>query len=471
MFCDRCQREVAAMKSPQTGALHCSQCGAEKKSTVSVNNHSIAQTAHALLKRWEESREKDQPQETSAEVVQTPSAGQVIRKASEQIRQNPQDFSETELELPALPELNTFAETEILADLPDFSWDESAWQTQAAASPPASASPAEQKVSRPQSEPAAIEKRPALSTDHSSWNSPEKTLSASLREHSAVSHLNIQPADTAPPKKPPAQLVRNESMPAPVAQAKPVEPAKPRETASEQKNSFPNPPDFASLLNQKQGISSETRETSMKQSAAQPQFTSESHPSGTLERSYTASELEKSFDIGKPEKSFDASEAQTLPTQGQLKFGRTAQKLTDLENLQSFAPTTRKQRNWSAGIGQLLAFTGALAMTGGAAIVIGNRFGSLEMAETTGWLAVAGGHLLFLLGIYTHLTSRVEQIWHDLHGKSEDLQRLIQQQQHMQQTYFNQLRPQSAPLSREQGAGSTATFQRSDFSSKSPALK
>ena len=66
-------------------------------------------------------------------------------------------------------------------------------------------------------------------------------------------------------------------------------------------------------------------------------------------------------------------------------------------------------------------------MTCGIAIVIGSRFGSLEIAETTGWLTAAGGHLLFVLGIYTHLSSKMDQVWSEMHARQDELTRLLSQ--------------------------------------------
>ncbi|MCA8984410.1 MAG: hypothetical protein KDA76_11655 [Planctomycetaceae bacterium] len=114
---------------------------------------------------------------------------------------------------------------------------------------------------------------------------------------------------------------------------------------------------------------------------------------------------------------------------GKVKFSPAPERLDDLDIQQAIERHHRKPRNWSAILGQFLAFSGALAMTGGAAIVIANRFGTVEISETTGWLALAGGHLLLVLGIYTHLTSRIEQVWHEMHQRSDEIQKLILQQQ------------------------------------------
>lgn len=136
-----------------------------------------------------------------------------------------------------------------------------------------------------------------------------------------------------------------------------------------------------------------------------------------------------------PEPSRQSTAPANIPSEnpasprGKVKFSPAPERLDDLDIQQAIERHHRKPRNWSAILGQFLAFSGALAMTGGAAIVIANRFGTVEISETTGWLALAGGHLLLVLGIYTHLTSRIEQVWHEMHQRSDEIQKLILQQQ------------------------------------------
>lgn len=147
----------------------------------------------------------------------------------------------------------------------------------------------------------------------------------------------------------------------------------------------------------------------------------------------------KNHDSHRVSPSAEAPQESTPPLQsrGEVKFATreqgNPQEEVEFDIHQAIERNCRKQRNWSAILGQLLSLGGALAMTGGFAVVLGNWFGKIDVPETTGWLAVAGGHLLFVLGLYTHLTSRIEQVWHELHGRSDDLQRLLLQMQRMQQ--------------------------------------
>ncbi len=137
------------------------------------------------------------------------------------------------------------------------------------------------------------------------------------------------------------------------------------------------------------------------------------------------------------------------PSRGGVKFATREQGHPndgiEFDIHQAIERNCRKQRNWSAILGQLLSLGGALAMTGGFAVVLGNWFGKIDIPETTGWLAVAGGHLLFVLGLYTHLTSRIEQVWHELHGRSDDLQRILLQMQRMQQLQLSRPARETPP--------------------------
>ncbi|MEZ5950798.1 MAG: hypothetical protein R3C12_16590 [Planctomycetaceae bacterium] len=76
---------------------------------------------------------------------------------------------------------------------------------------------------------------------------------------------------------------------------------------------------------------------------------------------------------------------------GKVKFSPAPERLDDLDIQQAIERHHRKPRNWSAILGQFLAFSGALAMTGGAAIVIANQFGNRRNLRNHGLACLGGG--------------------------------------------------------------------------------
>ena len=121
-------------------------------------------------------------------------------------------------------------------------------------------------------------------------------------------------------------------------------------------------------------------------------------------------------------------------------------------------PASRPKKNFSAIFGQFLVLCSALGMTGGLGIVILNRFGaSIQFNEATGWLTFAGSHLLFVLGVYTNLSSRMEQVLNDVHSRYDELTKVIAYQQALTESN----RKNQAPESPAPSAGNDNSFERS----------
>lgn len=324
MWCNHCQQEVtAAENSDKTGTLQCPQCDHKLELTEKAESASIAQTAHALLKRWEESRPVAQAAPAESEATD-----------STTIKKTP--LPEAANLSPATELPNTQVEskkTPLIADDP--------------------------KTVQPQSfsvqNPAIPEKRPKKVQVHQQKSSPPVPTLAAQNDASSL-------------------LKRD--------------------------------PDTISRLQNKTS-------------------------SAELEKQTEAAALQNRSEISMKKNTSDPI-SQTATSQGRLRFAPTEEAEETIDDLgiqQAIERHHRKEQNWSVLFGQFMVYCGAIVMTAGIGIVIASRFGSLTVAESTGWLTLAGGHLLFVLGIYTHISSKLEQLWNDQHRRADDLSRLIIQQQ------------------------------------------
>lgn len=81
-------------------------------------------------------------------------------------------------------------------------------------------------------------------------------------------------------------------------------------------------------------------------------------------------------------------------------------------------------------IGQILAYSGVLALTLGTALVIWGYFGGPPDYAPTGWLVATGGQMLLFLGVVTLVAGGLEQTSRDVRVRVESLgERLIRIEQ------------------------------------------
>lgn len=489
MYCENCQREVASTKNPHTGLLQCSHCGTEKRSTFSDANSSIAETAHALLKRWEQSRGQNEEQAPASRQKQPLSVDDALAaqpslaESSRSSRQSGIDITAELLEnadsiQAELESSQQYSGRAANREQLEDSFAEAAPARAEQMKPEASFSSAGSYSAKELAETYAMQKE-----NSSRRSEPEKPAAPAYAEQpraprsasaqSAPKQDSQSKAPTSRPADSAAASVRSdyresekpsfdaESSSYKDALLKSLQPS-----ADEQIDSF-----VPERFSQESKAEAESPKPEAK---SQPTAPKASKPALDIPETIiakqqkldAAKEAAKSTTAAagstagqKPAASQPAPKQPKAPArQGQVRFAPPAGHDTDFDVQQAIERHHRKQRNWSAIIGQLLALCGAVCMTGGIAIVIGNRFGSLEVAETTGWLSMAGGHLLFILGIYTHLTSRVEQIWQDVHQRSDDLARILLQQQRSQQMLY---RAASAPADTDDEYGmSDSSFER-----------
>jgi len=494
MYCDQCQREVSTSKNPHTGQLQCAQCGTVQAAEASLSQPTIAQTAHALLKRWEESRPQTKPAEQP-----TATTKQTTHKSAPLIQ---------ERDLPP----STASGIDISAYLADFDQQESLLAPELDEEPLLLESPQDREhISAPVSRSldSVAENRSSPRTQFQSDQHSDSTYELARQAIDAAADWSAQPgttsertvissprsqrtpvvAESSPPVLTNASAISHSVErqsagvdPATVPAARTSRAVEPRQPVAPSAVNTETPA-FAEGTERTPGTSPQTLprqrtdDNSSRASSNDEGILLGASQSTSAPRPLTAQDVESSR-VVQPGEAFSAmsaapetpapvaSPAELRPVerkataQGQVRF-QTPEHIEDFDIQQAIERHHRKQRNWSALLGQLLAFSGALAMTGGIAIVIGNRFGSLELAETTGWLSLAGGHLLFILGIYTHLTSRCEQTWNDLHQRSDDLMRLLLQQQQAQQLLLQQMqRPLPTTPSRSPEKEARETFQR-----------
>ncbi|MBR9802836.1 hypothetical protein GYB59_14605 [bacterium] len=471
MYCENCQREVASTKNPHTGLLQCSHCGTEKRSNFSDANSSIAETAHALLKRWEQSRGQNEEQPPAPRQKQPLSVDDALAaqpslpESSRSSRQSGIDITAELLEnadsiQAELESSQQYAGRSANREQLEEPFAESVPARAEQKKPQASFSSAGNYSAKDLADTYAMQKE-----NSSRRSEPERPAASAYAEQPraarSASAESVSKQDSKAPTSRPtdsaAASVRSdyresespsfdaESSSYKDALLKSLQPS-----ADEQIDSF-----VPERFSQEAKAEAESHKPEAKSQPAAPKA---SKPPLDIPETIIAKQqkLDAAKETGKSTAAAAGSTASQKPAgsppapkqpkaptrQGQVRFAPPAGHDTDFDVQQAIERHHRKQRNWSAIIGQLLALCGAVCMTGGIAIVIGNRFGSLEVAETTGWLSMAGGHLLFILGIYTHLTSRVEQIWQDVHQRSDDLARILLQQQRSQQMLY---RAASAP--------------------------
>lgn len=441
-------RDQQQSRRPESQEQQGRSAGNSSVDYLPANQQTIAQTAHALLKRWEESRAKSQVDETALDVPIVPAqSGESLVYAHAQdhpasSRSYEDALTETDLDFSAALAEELAAETEVMETLPRQTLQSPATAQTTSVSRKFTASELADLASEI-SAAVRIKNQPQKNeTESASRRATQPQLQPAL---SAKPVVKSSPAQTQIPPAPPAFQQASSTKDSSVTSFRMSAPKE-----STPAEALRNALDAAEAVIPKKAVTK----------AVRPEFSDDYKTiSEKMENRSTAVELMEQMELNKaleqpvsspvnPFKTETKSESEAelprLSSQGKVQFANSARKLAEFENQQVFqSPITPKaagkQRNWSVLIGQFLAFGGALAMTGGAAIIIGNRFGSLEIAETTGWLAVAGGHMLFVLGLYTHLTSRVEQTWHDLHLRSDEIYRLLEQQgQQAYRSEFNQ---------------------------------
>jgi len=383
MWCDQCRAEVSTSRSPVTGLEQCTECGQELGSSEPVTNQTIAQTAQALLKRWEESR-LDEP-------------GQPVDEADDDLTdqfERAYDSSESLLkeqpEEPARPE-------------------------------PKRTSPVMKMPVRPTPAPKAENvERPSIPTPQS--------RSAKLELPNVEQPRAERPAAPSMPQAAP-KLERRPEQPAP----RPQQPEPTRsETAEPPRRSFskpelqkqtPSPAAPAPRAARNDAAALMNRETATREPMnREPQKPTTSIPVGDALRDDAPAARSAAPESKIPER------PSTEPRrEGQVKMSAPAYEAPSFTLPEK---STRPGRNWSAIFGQTLVLLGGLGMTAGVGIVIACKFGNVaQLTESTGWLTFAGCQLMFVFGIYTNLSSRMEQVLVEMHRRCDDLSTIIAQQQ------------------------------------------
>ncbi len=406
MWCDHCQEEIVPVAGKNDSSIQeCSQCGkalvpvegkgSEPAAADQSGSSSIAQTAHALLKRWEASRPVSESMSTSEPDAAPETATDkavTSRSPLETARSGkPASFpakSETEQKTISAGNSNIPSDN-IFDDIPSgLDVSEMLPDLVSPAKPELKSSSflKDQTKKTEQKKAASISAAPSPRPS-SSKTEASQTETATTRTDSAKQKQS-QPAGATLAAQNDAGSLLNRS----------VEPPAQRKTQS------------ASTENKKQAEASTSPET---QSEKPGMFKTKS----------------KVKQVAQPVVDMPES------VQGRVRFtppgahsaNKNDEKIDDLGIQQAIERHHRQQRNWSVLFAQLMVYGGALAMTCGIAIVIVNWFGSIEITETTGWLTLAGGHLLFVLGIYTHLSSKMEQVWSEMHARHDELARLLNQ--------------------------------------------
>jgi len=469
MWCEQCQEDVVPVANKQnSGIQECSQCGKrlsdlDRTGTATTQadqtgDSSIAQTAHALLKRWEANRpiaESSSAAEstTTAKPITNappPAAAAAAAAAPKKVVTpkgtsvspllKKETVSKKEPEKKWDPPSNpTFTNEDIFDDIPsglDIS------EMLPDLIPPAQT--ASQSLDSSEKQvvgPAEIIKKTKLETGKENRQQTGKTPVTSPP-------LTSPPLTTPPLTTPPLTSPPLTSPPLTSAIPKVPETTQRKQT-QHAGATLASQNDAGSLLKRNPEPIPE-----QKTKSPSPQIQKQT---GAVASPETQSEKPSMF------KTKTKAKPQTPAPQPEISQGRVRftppeiddeKKIDDLGIQQAIERHHRKQRNWSVLFAQLMVYGGALAMTCGIAIVIGTRFGSMGIAETTGWLTMAGGHLLFVLGIYTHLSSKMEQVWSEMHARHDELTRLLNQNM----TTANPRRINTiAPTS------SAASFQRSSL--------
>ncbi len=419
MWCDNCHAEVNTSQSPVSGLEQCTECGSEMESATSLGNQSIAQTAHALLKRWEETRfEPESVASHEEEQVSEPVAQQSSSRPAKVYQDETSEVEEERLQSP-----------------PPILPGPSAPPVQSVVKKQAP-QPTQQPLERPRTaNPFSFPKRTArLDTKTMPKSQPPKTVTNTTL-------LNTTAINTA--EKPQAER-RSFGKTEPKEKFEPTIPA--RKSASNDASTLMEKARQPEVTPRQLNVNSQKQPT-LEQTISRPQ----------LEPRMTQNPAISAADISAPRQQTSNTEAQTEAREGQVRFTpRKSETFADFEPQQDYTPTKRA-RNWSAIIGQALVFCSSLGMTGGIGIIIAARFGAgIDIAESTGWLAFAGSHLIFVLGIYTNLSSRMEQVLNEMHSRSDELAQILTYQQTLSQNRTSPRENSSQPRKTEFARGSLA---------------
>lgn len=96
----------------------------------------------------------------------------------------------------------------------------------------------------------------------------------------------------------------------------------------------------------------------------------------------------------------------------------------------AIATKTERRGQGAQIVGQILAYSGVLALTVGTALVIWSYFGGPPDYAPTGWLIATGGQMLLFLGVVTLVAGGLEQTSRDVRVRVESLgERLIRIEQ------------------------------------------
>ncbi|MBL4882994.1 MAG: hypothetical protein JKY95_00480 [Planctomycetaceae bacterium] len=434
MWCNHCQTDVTITESSEnTGTLQCPQCSNNLSSTNESGATSIAQSAHALLKRWEDQRPVADSTEKQTEVepaelmassqpeisnpISTDASFLNIPKLSSE-PDEPKVFSEIEAssdsplqlkptELPGVESVVT--EPEVLAETEEanssFSSNLSEEHSINDLQTESEDSVLVPKLVKPPITEPSLAVEPKTSTSDS--------IDVILKETSLPPEIlsNKAAINRTEPflvEKPDTLLISPEVL----QDKQPKQPSRFGTTLASQN-------DASSLLKRDPDTISQLQQESSAPYKQPKQLQTE-----TVIAQNNISEKPMKNTTQKPV-------SQPSNSQGRLRFSPaedTEEIIDDLGIQQAIEKHHRKDRNWSVIFGQFMVYCGAIAMTCGIGIVIVNRFGSLGIAESTGWLTLAGGQLLFVLGIHTHLSNKMEQLLNDIHQRNDDLTRLILQQ-------------------------------------------
>lgn len=421
MWCDNCHAEVNTSQSPVSGLEQCTECGNELEAATTLGNQSIAQTAHALLKRWEETRYEQEP---------------TASKEDEQTSQPaPQQPVVRRVEQPHAPAKPVVAATR--TEEAYQSDEQEIEEEQLQSPPPMISSPA-----KPPAQPVVQKQTPqqdSLPLERQRLANP-----ISFPKRAANIDMKPLPKTLTPPK---TQTPTKAQSPKTVTNSAEKQQAERRSFGKTEpkENNKPPIPAGKSASNDAAGLMAKTRQPEVSPrnpSATAPSFTAQKQP--TLEQTLSRPQSEPSMtqepsvtsvDNSAPrEQSLREQSPQSDVRDGQVRFTpRKSETFADFEPEAEFTPAKRK-RNWSAIIGQTLVFLSSLGMTGGIGIIIAARFGAgIDIPESTGWLAFAGSHLIFVLGIYTNLSSRMEQVLNEMHNRSDELTRILSYQQTVSQ--------------------------------------
>ncbi|QDT37629.1 hypothetical protein [Stratiformator vulcanicus] len=120
--------------------------------------------------------------------------------------------------------------------------------------------------------------------------------------------------------------------------------------------------------------------------------------------------------------------------------GRRQIRIDEYEDVRSEAPhfdtsnlpatSVPTSNRWAVTLGQVLAYSGTLGLTCGAALVIWSYFGGPAGYAPTGWIVMTAGQMMLFLGVVTLISGGMEQTSSDVRTRVEMLgDRLIRIEQ------------------------------------------